>query len=76
MEKKEKGIACADHSVSNMAERPRLDLDHERMRFKAATSAMQGLIASRLWNATDVAKEAVKYADALIEVLRKTQSKE
>lgn len=65
-----------DYSVSYIAYAPKIDLDYERMRFKAATAAMQGLIASRLWNATDVAKESVKYADALIEVLRKTQSKE
>lgn len=45
-------------------------------RFKAATAAMQGIITHRIWHATDVAKEAVKYADALIEELKKTQSGE
>lgn len=52
------------------------EVDWEQRRYEASVTAMQGLIASRLWNATDVAKEAVKYADALIEELRKTQSKE
>lgn len=43
----------------------------EQRRYEIAKTAMQGIITHIIWHATDVAKEAVKYADALIEELKK-----
>lgn len=75
MEKQDKQTPCNDYSVSYIAEKPKLDFDRERMRFAAATAAMQGLIANGYqWETEDIAKQAVKYADALIEELRKPRN--
>ena len=61
-----------DYSVSYIAEKPILDLDHERMRFKAATAAMQGLLArGDKCSKEAVARLSVEYADALINELKR-----
>lgn len=43
----------------------------EHRRYEIATAAMQSLIASTQWDEDAIAKQAVNYADALIEELRK-----
>lgn len=48
----------------------------EQRRYEASVAAMRALISGTSWERPDIVREAVKYADALIEELRKTQSGE
>lgn len=61
----------------NLSKQARFNVFWEQRRYEASVAAMQGLIAGGYqWKADTVATQSVKYADALIEELRKTQSGE
>ena len=83
MQTNDKQMPCPDYSVSYIAEAPECligsALHHiahnkvlwEHRRYEIATSAMQGLIAGGYqWSADAIAKQAVKYADALLAELK------